>query len=406
MQSYADVVESYLLAEQVVDAEGLDVAPQALQGRVSASVVPDTVLLDIVLTSADAAEAQALAAAYAEQFIELVAELEEQPDGGEALVSARVINPALLPTNPVSPRPLLTIGLAVVLSLLAGVTVGTIRDTLDTTIKSPQDVSDISGSPGLGVIAYDPEAAKKPLVVDVSPHSPRAEAFRQLRTNLQFIDVDSDKKVIAVTSSVSTEGKTTTAVNLALALAEAGVRVLLVEGDLRRPRVAELLGLIGEVGLTNVLLGEIDLETALQSVGESGLTVIASGPRPPNPSELLQSRAMTDLLKELRGLADVVLIDAPPLLPVADAAILSTIADGALLVVRHGYAKRDQVHQSVMNLTKVDARLLGTILSMSPSRAASSYGYGYGYGEPPEATDQPRFRRGRGRHRGRVQDSL
>jgi len=179
---------------------------------------------------------------------------------------------------------------------------------------------------------------------------------------------------------VPSEGKTTTACNLGLILAQAGQRVVLVEGDIRRPQLAEYLGLEGAVGLTSVLVGRVAPEDALQPWGDLPLEVLTSGPLPPNPSELLQSRAMELLLGELDRRADVVLIDAPPLLPVTDGALLARMSDGAVLVVRHGKTSVDQVRQAVDNLAKVDARLLGTVLTMAPAKGPDAYTYGYGYG--------------------------
>ena len=383
VRSYADIIESDLLASRVIEANGLDDEPTALANQVSARVLPDTVLLDITVTDPSPEDAQALAAAYADEFVVLVSEIEQPPSGGDPLVSASVVNSASVPGAPVSPQPVRTLTLAAILGLLVGIGIVVLRDVLDTTVSGSDELAEISGAPGLGVIAFDPDATEHPLIVSIAPRSPRAEAFRQLRTNLQFVDVDAGQKVIVITSSVPSEGKTTTTVNLALALADAGVRVLLVEGDLRRPRVSEYLGIVGEVGLTNLLVGSVDVEDAVQQAGESGLNVIASGPTPPNPSELLQSQAMTDLVAKLRQRADIVLVDSPPLLPVADAAILSTHADGAILVTRHGHTKTDQIRQAVANLEQVGGRLLGTVLTMTPTKGpdAYRYGYGYGYGE-------------------------
>lgn len=165
--------------------------------------------------------------------------------------------------------------------------------------------------------------------------------------------------------------------------------MLLVEGDLRRPRVAGYLGIVGDVGLTNMLVGSIDLGDAVQTFGESGLHVMASGPTPPNPSELPQSQAMTDLVHMLRQQADIVLIDSPPLLLVTDAAILSTHADGAMLVTRHGHTRTDQVRQAVANLEQVGCRLLGTVLTMAPTKGPDAYRYGYGYGYGDEEPSTP-----------------
>jgi receptor protein-tyrosine kinase len=236
----------------------------------------------------------------------------------------------------------------------------------------------------LGGITFDPSTRQRPLVTALDSHAPRVEAFRVLRTNLQFVDVDSNAKVFVVTSALPEEGKTSTSVNLAITLAQAGHRTVLIEGDLRRPKAAAALQLDNAVGVTTVLLGRVTLEDAIQRHPESDLDVLASGAIPPNPAELLQSNAMSDLVKQLRDNYDMVVIDAPPLLPVTDAALLATHADGALLVVRYAKTTRDQLAQAVDRLAQVDAAPVGVVLNMVPNkRRAYGYGYGYGYGYAP-----------------------
>jgi capsular exopolysaccharide synthesis family protein len=213
----------------------------------------------------------------------------------------------------------------------------------------------------------------------LSDVTPWAEAFRVLRTNMQFIDVDHSDRVFVVSSSVPGEGKTTAVTNLAITMALAGQRVALVECDLRRPRVAERLGLDDGVGTTTVLIGQLSLDEALQQHPDTGLTVLTAGRRPPNPSELLQSHAMKELIRELRGRFDVVLLDAPPLLPVTDAALLASQADGLLMVVRHGKTSKDQVRLALQRVEAVDGEVVGVVINMAPA-SGRSYGYGYGYG--------------------------
>jgi receptor protein-tyrosine kinase len=182
-----------------------------------------------------------------------------------------------------------------------------------------------------------------------------------------------------ITSAVPGEGKTSTAVNLAIALAQTGQRVLLIDGDLRRPKAASLLGLERSVGLTTVLVGRSELNDSIQKHSGSGIFFLASGPIPPNPTEVLQSQAAQSLFDRLGQMFDMVIIDAPPLLPVSDAAIVARDVDGAILVVRHGKTTKDQLRQARLRLTQVDANLFGVAVNMTRRRGKSAYDYGYTY---------------------------
>ena len=221
-----------------------------------------------------------------------------------------------------------------------------------------------------------------------------------LRTNLQFVDIDAATKVFVVSSALPGEGKTTTSVNLALTLAQTGQKTLLIECDLRRPKATHALGMDNSVGVTTVLLGKVSFEDALQEDPGSGLAVLGSGAIPPNPAELLQSRAMTELLDRARERFDTVIIDAPPLLPVTDAALLGVHADGAIVVVAHGRTTKEQLSQAADRLEQVDASLVGLVLNMAPAKnRGGGYGYGYGYGYAPESEQPPAKRSKKTRHK-------
>ena len=384
--SYADLAAGQELSSRVIDSLGLDMDPAELAANVEATVVPETVILEVSVTDPDPEQAQVLTKAVASELTAYVAELETPPGSDRPLLKASVVDPAVLPTTPVSPKPVRNLGLAAILGLLLGLGLAVLRELLDTTVKNPADAADASESPVMAGINFDQSAVNEPLVTSLSSHAPRVEAFRVLRTNLQFISVDGDSKVFVVTSSLPGEGKSTTATNLAITLAQAGQSVLLIDGDLRRPQVTNMLGMDGSVGLTTALVGKISVEDAVQLHPETGLHVLASGAVPPNPAELLQSHAMHDLLELIRKRFDITIVDAPPLLPVTDAALLASQADGALLVVRHGKTTRDQVRASRDRLNAVEARALGVVLNMVPMKGKQyGYGYGYGYGYAPEA---------------------
>jgi receptor protein-tyrosine kinase len=266
-----------------------------------------------------------------------------------------------------------------VLGLLFGFGLAVVREILDTTVKQVEEVPALRDTPLLSALAFDGGVRSSPLISSLPTHAPRAEAFRVLRTNLSFVDVDSFSKAFVVTSSVPGEGKSTTAVNMAIAMASAEQRVLLIDGDLRRPQAANMLKLEGTVGLTTVLVGQVALNDAIQTHPESGLHVLTAGRIPPNPAELLQSRAMSDLLAHARAMFDVVVLDSPPLLPVTDAAVLAAQTDGAVIVVRYGKTTKEQVTGAVQRLQSVESEPLGVILNMIPAGGHGHYGYGYGY---------------------------
>ncbi len=384
--SYADLVNGQELASRVIDRLDLSVTSAVLSDKITAAVVPDTVILEISATDSSPLQAQRIGQSAAEELTKFVSELETPPGERNAPVKATIVDQASLPETPVSPQPLRNIGLAILIGLLLGVGLAVVRELLDTSVKTPEDVTEICDAPVLGGIIFDPQTPVHPLLSDIAPHSPRAEAFRILRTNLQFVDVDHDKKVFVITSSVPGEGKTCTASNTALALQTAGQRTLLIDGDMRRPQLAKLFALEGSVGLTSVLLGRIDLTEAVQEHRESGLAVLTSGTLPPNPAELLQSEAMRHLLDAARLSYDSIIIDAPPLLPVTDAALIASLADGAVVVVRQGKTTRDQLATSMARLNAVGARVLGVTMNMVALRGRRGYGYGYGgygYGYAP-----------------------
>jgi capsular exopolysaccharide synthesis family protein len=383
VQSYSDIVGSPQVTGPVVRELRLSESPAELSDAISASAPANTVLLNISVRNPNPQKAQRIAQAVAEQFIVLVNKIERPTTGGPAPVRLSIVKPAALPSSPVSPRVKRDLGLGLVLGLLVGLGAAALRESLDTSVKSAEQLVDDLGLPVLGVVGFDPDASRHPLIAETNPRSVRAEAFRQVRTNLTFVNVDAQPRSVVVTSSLPAEGKTTVSCNLAIALAQTGVRVAVVEGDLRRPRLAHYLGIERAVGLTSVLVGAAELDDALQPWGKHGLMALPSGPLPPNPSELLSSLAMRDLLSRLQEMTDIVVIDGPPLLPVTDAAILSSLVSGTIMVVRASSTKTEQVRLALTALQSVDARVFGAVFNMAPTRGpdAHLYGYPYGYGE-------------------------
>ncbi len=281
---------------------------------------------------------------------------------------AQIVGRAEEPTEPIRPTPLRNGALALVVGAILGVGLAFLREHLDDTIKTKDDLQQITqGTSVLGLIP-SVESWKdrtSSLVVSLTdPDSSAAEAYRSLRTAVQFIGLDHPLKVIQFTSPNASEGKTTTLANLAVALARAGQRVVVVCCDLRRPRVHEFFGLEAEPGFTSVLLGETPFSTALQAVkGEGDCALLAAGPSPPNPSELLSSRRTEEVITMLKNECDVVLIDTPPVLPVTDALVVSRLVDATIVVATAGRTTRKELHRAIEMLHQVSAPLVGTVLN-------------------------------------------
>lgn len=398
VQSYADIVSSPRVLEPVIEELDLGVRAAVLAERVSARVPLDTLLVTITVDDEDPDTAAEIANAVGVSFATTVAELEQPSDGGPSPVRVSPIEEATPPQYPVSPRPLRNVALGLVLGALAGFGLALLRDQLDTSVRGEADVERVTEAPVLGGIAFDPQAPIRPLIVHTDPHGRRSEAFRQLRTNLQFLDVTNHPRSIVVTSSIPNEGKTTTAINLAITMSQTGSRVALVEGDLRRPKMATYLQVEGAVGLTTVLIGQAKLKDVLQPWGDHELFVLAAGRIPPNPSEVLGSQAMRDLVQRLEDEYDIVIVDGPPLLPVTDAAVLATITGGAIVVAASKRVNRDQLARSLQNLDAVGARVLGIVLNMLPTKGPDAYEY-YSYEYTAAKTRPPRQAEGSGRRR-------
>ncbi len=299
----------------------------------------------------------------------------------QALDNIIVDEPALLPKEPVKPKKGLNTLLAAVVGAMLAVGVAFLMEYLDDTIKSPEDVRQSLGVAPLGAISrIRSRNGESPLVAATQPRSPISEAYRILRTNLQFSSLDKPLKTLLVTSANPTEGKSTTAANLAVVMAQAGLSVIVVDSDLRRPTLHKVFGLSNSCGLTTALLQESRaLDGCLQQTNVEHLRVLTSGPLPPNPSELLGSQRMRHLIEQLKKEADAIVFDSPPALAVTDAAVLSNEVDGVLLVVDAGQTRREFAQHARETLVGVGATVLGVALNKLSERAAGSYYYYYYY---------------------------
>ncbi|MDR7383816.1 polysaccharide biosynthesis tyrosine autokinase [Promicromonospora iranensis] len=384
--SYANLVRSPQVLDPVIEELGLDTTPGELGSRVQASPVTDTVLVDITATDADPTEAARIANTVAESLAERVDELETPQRTGDSPVQLQLVREAVTPGSASYPNIPVLVLVGFLLATALGIALAVLREIADTRVRSEQDLRAVTDSAVIGTITMDDEAKQNPLVVQTSPYHTRSEAFRRLRTNLQFLDLDGGPQALVVTSSVPNEGKTTSAINLAITLADADAKVLLIDADLRRPSVAGYLGIEGSVGLTTLLIQRATVDDVVQPWGSAGLFVIPSGAVPPNPAELVGSKTMARLIEELSEQFDYVIIDTPPLQPVTDAALIARMTSGVLMVVGAGQIRREQLRQSLANLSAVSARVLGIVLN-KVGRGEDAYGASYGYEYQPRTDD-------------------
>jgi len=385
VKSYADVITTPNVLDPVIKTLNLNTTAAKLGEQVTATVPLDTVLIEVAVKGTNAREAADVADALGRQFTRTVANLESVSAGQSSPVKVTVVSAPVVPTTAISPKPARNLALGVVLGLLLGLGLALLRDLLDTTIKGEKDCAQVTHATVIGGIGFDPDATKSPLIVQADMRSPRAEAFRTLRTNLKFVDAANHPRSIVFTSSVPGEGKTTTTANLAITMAAGGARICMIEADLRRPRLLDYMGMDGSLGLTNVLIGQADLADVVQQFASSSVYVVGAGSVPPNPSELLGSTSMIETLRELESRFDVVIIDTPPLLPVTDAAVLSTIAGGTVVVVGAGRVDRDHLARSLQSLDAVKGRVLGLVLNLIPTKGTDAY-YNYREGYAPNSS--------------------
>ncbi|MFQ4147864.1 polysaccharide biosynthesis tyrosine autokinase [Arthrobacter sp. LAPM80] len=398
VSSYVVTATTPTVLQPAIDTLGLTVSPQQLAKSIKATSDLKTVLISISVSDQSPVQAAAIAHAVASSLITAVDTLEKPESGGPSTVKLSVVTPATAPAAPVSPNLKVNLLLGLIVGMGLGMAAALLRTSMDTRVRSANDLQRIISTPILGSIAFEQDALKNPLMSQKSPQNRRSESFRQLRTNLQFAQVNSRSKTLLITSSLPGEGKSTTATNLALAMAEAGQSVVLVDADLRRPMVAKYLGLEGAAGLTTALVGEANIKDLLQPWGSRDLHVLTSGRIPPNPSELLGSEAMSTLIGRLEEHFDAVVIDAPPLLPVTDAAVLAQKVGNVIVVVGCHTVKHQEVEKALESLKLVDVDVLGVVLNRVSVKGPDSYSYSYsGYtsNSTAEADERERFSNGR-----------
>ena len=364
IDSYVAILEGRRIAEEVVNDYGLGVTVDQLANGLSVRAVPRTALILVAYRDSSPERARDIANGVSEEFVRLLDEM-QQSDPRDARANAMIVETASRPTSPITPRTSRDLSFALACGIILGVALAFLLDRRDTTVKTLDDLSAVTGSTGLVQLSRSDTTAKQFVMDFARDHTSFAEEVRMLRSTLRYLS-NGSVRVLLVTSASSGEGKSTTSANLAAALAEQGATVVLLEADLRHPRMTDRLGLSTTVGISSVLTGRVDLETACQSSGYDGLHHLGSGPLPPNPSELLGSQAAATMIAELRRLYDYVIIDTPPALAVTDAATLAHQADGVLLVAEHSKTTRSEVASVTLGIESVGGSIVGCVLTMTP----------------------------------------
>ncbi|AXK46850.1 polysaccharide biosynthesis tyrosine autokinase [Brachybacterium saurashtrense] len=382
-QSYLPLFGTRAVGQSIVDELGLDASPDAVAGSLSVGLDPNAPILTVTARAATAEQASAIANAAVEATAQEARVLET---GGDENVPVSVqlvpYQTAVVPGAPVSPDRERYLAVGAVAGLLIALAVAWVRDRNDSRIRTAEDLEAAVSLPLLATLPESKELVrgKDGLLAEPKTFAAR-EAIRRLRTNLRYVGVDEPPRSIVVTSGAPGEGKSVVAGNLARVMARSGQPTLLIDADLRRPRVAEQFGIDGEVGLSQLLAGAVGVEDAVQPASVPLLSLLPSGQVPPNPSELLGSRRMQELIGELSRRFFVV-IDAPPVLAVTDAQLLARHADGAIVVAVAGRTRAMGLSASVAAIRDIGATVYGVVLNRISTTRFTRIAYGetgYGY---------------------------
>lgn len=374
VQSYAQLAPTPAVLDPVIDKLGLETTAQALAGSVSADIRLNTVIIDVTVTNSSPEDAATIADAVTDSLASVAETLAPLGPDNVPAITMTTVSGARVPSAPFSPNRSFIVLTAVIVGAGLAAAFAFARELLDTRVRTDADVRRVTPAPILTSTARRRRQDLGSLVMRSAPHSTAAEDFRRLATNLEFADVDNPVRTVVVTSALESEGKTTNAINLALAMAERLERVLLIDGDLRRPSVAAYCGLDGTVGLTTVLIGGATLDEAITPWAGGFIDVLAAGAIPANPTQLLGSNAMVTVLESLVDRYDFIVIDSAPLIPVTDSLTLAKLADGAIVVIKSRSTTRGQVTRALESLRVVNAPVLGVVLQgIRPSRETAYY---------------------------------
>ena len=379
LASYAELLKSRSLAEKVVEKESLQISATELRRTIETSIVANTRIITLSITDTDPDRVQRVANTLVDTFI--AEDLEDF--GGRAGVQANVLDPALRPTAPIKPKPLQNGLIGAVLGLVLGLSIAFLLEQFDTTLRSREDVERALAP--LAVLATIPAVpnVERDLLLDSNSKTPAAEAFRILRTNVQFFSVERPVSKILVAGSGTEEGKTTVAMNLAAGFALGGVPTIFIETDLRRPVVHKYFNIKGTPGISDVLLGKATLEEALVKTRIPDLRVLPAGTSPPNPSELLGTKRIEEIIRYLEREAAMLIFDTPPALAMSDAYVLAPFTDGVIMVVRAGKTHREGARETKAAFERLGARLLGLVWNGAEASDVNYYyRYYHHYSEP------------------------
>jgi capsular exopolysaccharide synthesis family protein len=375
MLSFARLATSSVVLDPVADELDGDLSTNQLRRLMSVTIPQNTVILDVRVGSTDPDRAALIANTVADSLIEAVDAVAPETSEGEATVTARSIDPASPATFQTSPNKQQDALLGAILGFLAASVALVLAAALDTRVRSESSLKAITELPVLGSIEQTPPSADPRPVAIRQPNGSAAESFRHVRSGLRFASASHETRSLAITSSVPAEGKTWLAANLAFVLAETGKRVLLIDADLRKPRLADTFGIVGAVGLTTVLIDAIPLQSAVQPWPRSTLEILPSGAVPPNPAELLASERMKELIQQVADEYDLVVIDTAPVQAVADATVIAQQVDSVLIVADTTRVRRAQLAATIEALERTGAHISGVVLNRVKPRPHDDYYY-------------------------------
>lgn len=373
VQSYAALATKPVVLQPVVERLALSISAYQLADSITVNAPLETTIIDISVVNRDPVLAHDIADRITRSLADAVTELSPQGADAQPAVRMAVISPARMPTAPFAPSTRLYLMLGAAAGLLLGVCYALIRRIVGGRITNTEDVSAAVDAPVLGEVIESRKGYTVARTILTNPDGRVAESFRSLTANLRFVNVDGSIRTILVTSAQPGEGKSSIATGLALATAESGRRVLLIDADLRRPTIAHLTQLEGSVGVTSVLIGEVDLDDAVQPWGHANVDVLTSGALPPNPGQLLASGQLKDIIDLAELTYDTIIIDSPPALTVSDSLWLAPHVHGVLVVSRVGKSTRRRLTECLASLRGTHANVLGVVLNGVKGRQDNHY---------------------------------